>query len=104
MATSMIENFKKYWKDIHGILAVACLLDPRYKIKLIEYYFPILFGGYFSFHFQRVHSLFKDLVNEYQSKCQSSNVNSHLDSSSVTLSEVRPYRKHAQFMLGFKIS
>lgn len=88
LARSMIENFEKYWKDIHGILAVACVLDPRYKMKLIEYYFPMLFGGDFSFHVQRVHSLFKDLANEYQSKCQSSNVNSDLDLQPLFLSSV----------------
>ena len=44
MAISMIENFNKYWSEIHNLLSVATVLDPRYKMKLVEYYFPRIYG------------------------------------------------------------
>ncbi|KAL5560719.1 hypothetical protein UlMin_036930 [Ulmus minor] len=39
MASNMEEKFLKYWDVTHGIMAVASILDPRYKMKLIEYFF-----------------------------------------------------------------
>ena len=38
MAKSMIEKFDEYWSVIHGILAIVTVLDPRFKMKLIEYH------------------------------------------------------------------
>ena len=32
----MAENFDKYWNDIHPMLVVAVVLDPRYKMILIH--------------------------------------------------------------------
>ncbi|XP_057740251.1 zinc finger BED domain-containing protein DAYSLEEPER-like [Arachis stenosperma] len=32
-------NFDKYWEEIHGIMGVAAILDPRYKLDGLEYKF-----------------------------------------------------------------
>ena len=32
MARSMVAKFEKYWSDIPGVMAVAAVLDPRYKM------------------------------------------------------------------------
>ena len=45
MATNMIEKFNKYWGEIHNLLAVATVLDTRFKLKLVEFYFPKTFGN-----------------------------------------------------------
>ncbi|KAK3206175.1 hypothetical protein Dsin_020221 [Dipteronia sinensis] len=37
MAVKMIENFEKYWDVIHEVMVVATMLDPRYKMRLIEF-------------------------------------------------------------------
>lgn len=42
MAEKMMAKYQKYWEDCNVILGIAAVLDPRYKIKLIEYYFPII--------------------------------------------------------------
>lgn len=39
MASNMIRKNDKYLSDIHGIMGVAAVLDPRYKLVLIKYYF-----------------------------------------------------------------
>lgn len=44
MAENMIEKFETYWTTIHGILVVATILDPMFKMKLIEFYFPRIYG------------------------------------------------------------
>jgi hypothetical protein len=39
MANSMKEKFYKYWEMSNTALAVACFLDPRYKMKVVEFYY-----------------------------------------------------------------
>lgn len=35
----MMTKFDKYWSDVHGIMGVAIVLDPRYKVVLLEFIF-----------------------------------------------------------------
>ncbi|KAK3008009.1 hypothetical protein RJ639_014679 [Escallonia herrerae] len=37
VAEKMLQSFIKYMKDMHLVLAVASVLDPRYKMKYIEF-------------------------------------------------------------------
>lgn len=39
MAKSMKVKFDKYWEKSNIALAVACFLDPRYKMKVVEFYY-----------------------------------------------------------------
>ncbi|KAL2893886.1 putative AC transposase [Bienertia sinuspersici] len=36
MATDMMEKFEKYWSDYSVLLAIAVLLDPRYKMHFVK--------------------------------------------------------------------
>ena len=45
MAANMIEKFNKYWGEIHNLLVVATVLVLRFKMKLVEFYFPKYFGN-----------------------------------------------------------
>jgi hypothetical protein len=35
MCVRMKDKFNKYWSDVHGLMAVAAVLDPRYKLHLL---------------------------------------------------------------------
>ncbi|XP_020264106.1 zinc finger BED domain-containing protein RICESLEEPER 2-like [Asparagus officinalis] len=37
----MEKKFNKYWKCYSKILFFACILDPRYKVKYVEFCFPL---------------------------------------------------------------
>ena len=37
MASRMISKFEKYWSVIHGASVIATILDPKFKIRLIEF-------------------------------------------------------------------
>lgn len=65
MTTKMVRKFDKYWMVIHGLLAIATIWDPRFKLKLIEYYFPKLYGNDSAKEIDRVRKMFYDLVNDY---------------------------------------
>jgi hypothetical protein len=43
MATKMSDKFDKYWGDSNMLMALAAVLDPRYKMKLIHFCFPIIY-------------------------------------------------------------
>ncbi|KAL5790686.1 hypothetical protein ACOSQ2_005574 [Xanthoceras sorbifolium] len=44
IAMRMIAKFEKYWSDIHGVMAVAAVLDPRYKILRVDFHFEKLYA------------------------------------------------------------
>ena len=68
MAANMVGKFEKYWMVIHGLLAMATILDPRFKLKLIEYYFPKIYDNDSEKEIGRVKKMCYDLVNENQVK------------------------------------
>ncbi|XP_050147522.1 zinc finger BED domain-containing protein RICESLEEPER 2-like [Malus sylvestris] len=63
-ARSMIEKFDKYWSVIHGIMVVAIVLDPRSKMRLIEYFFPLMYGQYASNEIDKIRKYCYDLIKE----------------------------------------
>lgn len=44
MPGQLIMKFDKYWAQLHGILVMAIILDARFKMPLVNYYFPQLYG------------------------------------------------------------
>ncbi|KAJ4702657.1 Zinc finger BED domain-containing protein [Melia azedarach] len=106
MATIMIEKFEKYWKDVHGILALATILDPRYKMKLIEYYFPMIYGDDSLFQIERVHNFCGDLIKDYESKLKlregSYSSSASSSSHSISHSLMSFSERQAERRLGFR--
>jgi hypothetical protein len=45
MAKSMKTKFDKYWSCYCVILSFAVILDPRYKLQFVEYYYVKLYGN-----------------------------------------------------------
>ncbi|KAG8389029.1 hypothetical protein BUALT_Bualt02G0186900 [Buddleja alternifolia] len=44
MADKMLEKYDKYWETCHIMMAVAAVLDPRYKMVSVEFYFQRIYG------------------------------------------------------------
>ncbi|KAH7866276.1 hypothetical protein Vadar_017980 [Vaccinium darrowii] len=44
MTGKMIEKYDKYWDNTHGFLGVTVVLDPRFKMTLIGYYYKKIYG------------------------------------------------------------
>ncbi|KAL5748545.1 hypothetical protein ACOSP7_025585 [Xanthoceras sorbifolium] len=83
MAENMIRKHEHYWGVLHGVMAVATILDPRYKLKLIGFYFDSLFGKPESeFHIKRAFNQCRDLIDEYALKFKMSEGSSSYGESS----------------------
>jgi hypothetical protein len=69
MSAKMIEKFDKYWKDIHGPMGVATILDPRFKIDYLLGVFETLFCDTTEVCMDKVHAIrnsLYELMREYQ--------------------------------------
>ena len=39
----MLKKFDKYWSGCHIVMAIATIFDPCYKIRILEFYFPLMY-------------------------------------------------------------
>ncbi|KAJ4951059.1 hypothetical protein NE237_027891 [Protea cynaroides] len=66
LARPMQEKFDKYWKDCNLVLAVAVVMDPRFKMKLVEFSFTKIYGDdantYIKIVDEGIHELFLEYV------------------------------------------
>uniref|UniRef100_A0A5B6YZU5 BED-type domain-containing protein n=2 Tax=Davidia involucrata TaxID=16924 RepID=A0A5B6YZU5_DAVIN len=68
MASKMMEKYEKYWDVCHVVMGIAVVLDPQYKMKLVEYYFSIIYGDGARAEIEKVRQHCYDVLHEYQSK------------------------------------
>ncbi|XVF48051.1 hypothetical protein PTKIN_Ptkin03bG0159400 [Pterospermum kingtungense] len=65
LAKSMQEKIDKYWKDCRLVLAIAIVMDPRFKMKLVEFSFTKIYGEDASTHIKIVDDGIQELFHEY---------------------------------------
>ena len=53
---------------INGVMARGVILDPRLKMKLLNYFSPLMYGSENTNQLNKVTKLLKDLVSKYQSR------------------------------------
>lgn len=84
---------------MHGILAVAIVLDPRYKMKLVEYYFPLIFGDEARVEVEKVKAFCHKLLKEYKRPSHSTENTSHssLSSQSESFTTIGKHSRMAGF-------
>jgi hypothetical protein len=67
MGHAMLDKFEKYWKECNILLAVASILDPRYKMDLIKFCFPKIYvGSDIERNIESVSSTLKELFETYE--------------------------------------
>ena len=62
MASIMIAKFDKYSSGCSIVMAIAVILDPRYKMKLLEFYFLIMNGLEAPNEVRKIHEKCYDLL------------------------------------------
>lgn len=65
MALKMKAKFDKYWSKCSLALALAAVLDPRFKMKLVEYYYSLIYGSTALDRIKEVSDGIKELFNAY---------------------------------------
>lgn len=58
----MAEKFSKYWDVIHGVMRVAIALDPIFKMKLLDYFFHLIYGDDDEDQIMRIQEFCYDLL------------------------------------------
>ncbi|XP_057438390.1 zinc finger BED domain-containing protein DAYSLEEPER-like [Lotus japonicus] len=61
----MQERIGKYWRDCSLILATAVVMDPRFKMKLVEFSFTKIYGKDAHVHVKIVNDGIHELFHEY---------------------------------------
>jgi hypothetical protein len=65
IAKDMHEKFDKYWKDCSLVLAVAVVMDPRFKMKLVEFSYAKIYGIEATKYVKVVNDAVHELYHEY---------------------------------------
>ncbi|KAK9676112.1 hypothetical protein RND81_11G055100 [Saponaria officinalis] len=66
LVTNMKERFDKYWGQCNLLMAIAAVLDPRMKMKVVEITFPKMFPSDTSReNVYKVKDVLHELYNEY---------------------------------------
>ncbi|XP_010253170.1 PREDICTED: zinc finger BED domain-containing protein RICESLEEPER 2-like isoform X2 [Nelumbo nucifera] len=65
MAYKMKQKFDKYWDECCLVLAIAVVLDPRFKMEVVTYYYNLIYGENAERHIMRVRLALNDLYLEY---------------------------------------
>lgn len=65
LASPLQEKFHKYWKNSCLILAIAVAMDPRFKMKLVEFSFTKIFGEEAPIYIRVVDDGIHELFHEY---------------------------------------
>ncbi|KAL0012131.1 hypothetical protein SO802_007239 [Lithocarpus litseifolius] len=65
MAAKMLAKFDKYWSDVHDIMSLAIVLDPRYKLMLLTFFFNKMYGSKANEEIDKVKNLLFELFAEY---------------------------------------
>ena len=90
MALSMIARFDKYWNWCSIVMAIAVILDTRYKMKVLEFYFPIMYGPKAPNKVRKNFEKCYDLPFEYQSRSKNGeDMSSHGTSSCLGLANFK---------------
>uniref|UniRef100_A0ACD5Y5K0 Uncharacterized protein n=2 Tax=Avena sativa TaxID=4498 RepID=A0ACD5Y5K0_AVESA len=67
MSEEMKDKFEKYWSDVHGLMAIATILDPRFKLHMLQDLFQTLYGyEHATKEVGKIRQLMLSLLVEYQ--------------------------------------
>ncbi|XP_042944560.1 zinc finger BED domain-containing protein RICESLEEPER 2-like [Carya illinoinensis] len=66
MVRKMSAKFDKYWGDCNLLMSIAVVLDPRFKMVLIQFCFPLIYHGPEAVkNIDHVSAVLLELYNEY---------------------------------------
>ena len=93
MVMKMKDKFDKYWGDCNLLISMAAVLDPRNKMQLIEWCFPMIYSRSDSIEHiitirETLHMLYRDYVKAHKAnggEKEGESENQNESSSAVTM-------------------
>ncbi|XP_075670323.1 zinc finger BED domain-containing protein RICESLEEPER 1-like [Castanea sativa] len=52
--------------NVSVVMAVAVIVDPRYKMKLLEFYYPNIYGDNSDLEIEKIKNIYYDLLDKYR--------------------------------------
>ena len=101
MVESMLTKFNSYWANVSVVIVVTAILNPKYKMKLLKFYYPNIYGNNSDLEIEKIKNLCYDLVDEYGDVDESS-VNN--EGKSHTSASTSNYVAQMKFRLSREIS
>jgi Domain of unknown function (DUF4413) len=65
MGKEMFEKWDKYWSSGSALLAISCVLDPRCKMIVVEYYYQAIHHDDCQRFIAHLKAFLNALFNEY---------------------------------------
>jgi hypothetical protein len=85
----MKDKFDKYWEKSNTALVVACFLDPRYKMKVVEFYYTEMSDDYGFDAMYEFKKVLQKLYDSYASMYRSSTSRPMQQTKVITARSVR---------------
>ena len=96
MIMDMSQKFKKYWDEYNLLLSHAIVLDPRYKLRFVEYCFSKIYDDV-DYHVENVRNIMFELFEKYKGNSsiqKISNVGGCRETSSVGKEDVNGFEDY----------
>jgi hypothetical protein len=100
MATQMLYKFEKYCSVV---LALAAVLDPRYKLQLVNFYYSRLYGVNNSREYSHVRDKLVSLFMEYSGSSSTSSSTMSLDTRHIDPQVPQPQVKQTSATMKVKL-
>uniref|UniRef100_A0A2N9GYW2 BED-type domain-containing protein n=1 Tax=Fagus sylvatica TaxID=28930 RepID=A0A2N9GYW2_FAGSY len=100
MAEQMLVKFEKYWSEFSVVLAIAVILDPRYKLRFVDFCYQKLYGVGGSYEYLKVREKLFALFGEYVSNVPTpSNTTSNKRDKAVQDLQFKSFSKETMFVM-----
>jgi Domain of unknown function (DUF4413) len=76
----MFAKWGRYWTNKNTLLAIVCVLDPRCKLTVVEYYFQMIYPNNYEWYMSNLNACISALFKEYL-KAHSKSLQSQAGSS-----------------------
>jgi hypothetical protein len=103
METQMLSKFKKYWPKFSVVLALAAVLDPRYKLQLVNLCYSRLYRVNNSREYKHARDKLVSLFIEYGGSSTTSSSTTRLDTRHVDPQVPQPQVKWTSATMKVKL-
>ncbi|KAG6682132.1 hypothetical protein I3842_13G123200 [Carya illinoinensis] len=100
MSYQMLAKFEKYWSEFNVMLAIAVILDPRYKLQFVEFSYKKLYGNS-SQEYLHVRAKLASFFMEYSSGTPTSSASERNVCRDVEEAEFRSFSGMTRIMKEF---